>query len=168
MSDWVTVKQAADILGISEDAVRKRMKRGLLQKTRLDNVWHVLLEQDKTPQDIPPKTAPAAGGELEDALRAQIEQLTQQNAQLWEQFSRVNATLDRQSQTLDRILALPAMTATRQDEDAEADALRQQMAAQAEQLTKLNEALEAQREQAATAEPKRQASWWQRTFGRRE
>jgi len=169
MREWVSVAEAASILGITKDAVRKRISRKLIEATRKDGLWHVLVDRDATGRDTAPtgaeEAAPGPGRELVEALNAQIEQLTQQNRALWEQFARVSATLDRQSQTLDRILALPATTATRPEEDKVADALRQQIDEQAEQITKLAKALEAERKQTEDAEPKRRG-WLDRLLGR--
>jgi hypothetical protein len=43
----LTVAQAADRLGISEDAVRSRVKRGTLQAERESGTVHVLLDADR-------------------------------------------------------------------------------------------------------------------------
>ncbi len=43
----LTVAQAADRLGITEDAVRSRVKRGTLQAERESGTVHVLLDADR-------------------------------------------------------------------------------------------------------------------------
>jgi len=111
MSDWVTVKQAAAILGITEDAVRKRAKRGALEQTKTNNILHVLIEQDKTEQE---RTAPTSAA-AEALLRAQVEELREQNRRLWDQVQTQNRQLEILGQTmaraeanLERVLSLPA------------------------------------------------------------
>jgi hypothetical protein len=49
----LTVAQAADRLGISEDAVRSRVKRGTLQAERESGTVHVLLDADRPATDEP-------------------------------------------------------------------------------------------------------------------
>jgi hypothetical protein len=52
--DGVSIAEAAKLLGIGEDGVRKRIKRGLLHGYKADNKWFVVLDgQDSTRQDMP-------------------------------------------------------------------------------------------------------------------
>ncbi len=46
MADRVTVAEAASILCVSVDAVRKRLQRGTLAGGKEGNTWYVLLRQD--------------------------------------------------------------------------------------------------------------------------
>lgn len=108
MARTVSVAEAAKVLGITKDGVRKRIQRKQLAVTWLDGRRMVVLEDADLSQDQAVTEGEPATGELVEALREQIRQLTDQNTQLWEQFSRVAATVDRQAQTLDRLLALPA------------------------------------------------------------
>ena len=46
MADRVTVAEAAAILGVSEDVVRKRLQRGTLAGEKQGRTWLVTLQQD--------------------------------------------------------------------------------------------------------------------------
>ena len=48
MADRVTVAEAAAILGVSEDVVRKRLQRGTLAGEKQGRTWLVTLRQDAT------------------------------------------------------------------------------------------------------------------------
>ena len=48
MADGVTVAEAAAILGVSEDVVRKRLQRGTLAGEKQGRTWLVTLRQDAT------------------------------------------------------------------------------------------------------------------------
>ena len=50
MGDRVTVAEAAAILGVSVDAVRKRLQRGTLAGEKQGKTWYVTLQQDATGQ----------------------------------------------------------------------------------------------------------------------
>jgi hypothetical protein len=50
MADRVTVAEAAAILGVSEDVVRKRLQRGTLAGEKQGKTWYVTLQQDATGQ----------------------------------------------------------------------------------------------------------------------
>lgn len=63
MADRVTVAEAASILGVSVDAVRKRLQRGTLAGGKEGNTWYVLLRQDvdRTPTGHPQEELDAFG-----------------------------------------------------------------------------------------------------------
>lgn len=48
MADGVTVAEAAAILGVSVDVVRKRLQRGTLAGEKQGRTWLVTLRQDAT------------------------------------------------------------------------------------------------------------------------
>ena len=48
-TETVSVTEAADLLGISPDAVRARIHRGTLYATKRDNLWRVHLSADGKP-----------------------------------------------------------------------------------------------------------------------
>src|SRR4051794_3764644 len=58
-STWVTVEEAAKILGLSGNAVRKRLERGTLKSEKIDGIRYILLDTDMpqhvddTPNDMP-------------------------------------------------------------------------------------------------------------------
>jgi hypothetical protein len=74
-----TVPQAADILGISQGAVRNRLSRGTLRSVRDSGTVYVLLPPDMprdakrdvtdTPRDMSQSDSPALTSELRDRLR---------------------------------------------------------------------------------------------------
>jgi len=143
MQEWVTVKEAAEILGITQDGVRKRIARKLMSATKQDDKWRVLVEKDTTTPDTPPRAAEepkTPAGTVEptvlEIMRDQIRQLEEQNRQLWGQLERITATADQQARTLDHFLALTAGTVTTGD-------------------------------QATEETPKPPATFWQRVFGGR-
>ena len=126
MADWLTVKDAAEVLGISQDAVRKRIARGRIEARQQDKTWLVLVDQDTTEQDTAEpaqarsqprqRQADAARDrEIEAMLRARVAELEEQNRQLWEERAQVNTEKERLGQTLQqqaaiiaRLVALPA------------------------------------------------------------
>lgn len=97
----VSIEEAAKVLSISPDAVRKRVKRGKLQATTVDGKIHVVLDDvsDKS------KTTQDNGPQSNDLL---IEALQQQVKFLQEQIEAQNAILRNQTQA---IAALSAMSA---------------------------------------------------------
>ena len=72
-------KDAAQLLGISPEAVRKRLDRGALQGVKRGRSWVVFLDAN-IPQDTPQD---AATGQAPDAL---IAQLRDENAYLRQQL----------------------------------------------------------------------------------
>ena len=122
MADWLTVKDAAEVLGISQDAVRKRIARGRIEARQQDKTWLVLVDQDTTEQDTAepkqarqPQQRQARDREIEELLRARITELEATNGQLWAERREAAAEKERLSQTLQqqaaiiaRLVALPA------------------------------------------------------------
>jgi DNA-binding Lrp family transcriptional regulator len=74
----VTTREAADALGISVEAVRKRIERGQLDHERVDNRVYVYLDEDRT------ESGPNVEGEGPSAL---VESLQDQVSYLREQLS---------------------------------------------------------------------------------
>ena len=110
-----SIPEAARILNLSEDAVRKRIKRGILPATKVDGMWRIILD---TAQPAP-VTAP--GQRLDEAqrllsrledevvfLRSQLhEQLTAKDQQLAEkdqQISVKDEQLARKDAQIGRLL----------------------------------------------------------------
>jgi excisionase family DNA binding protein len=113
--DSYSIPEAARILNLSEDAVRKRIKRGVLPATKVDGMWRIILDTSQTV----PMTAP--GQHLDDAqrllsrledevvfLRSQLhEQLTARDQQLAEkdqQISVKDEQLARKDEQIGRLL----------------------------------------------------------------
>jgi hypothetical protein len=78
----VTVAKAAAVLGISEGAVRMRVKRGTLPSTREGGRLYVLLNIDPTPEpERPHDGTHDRTSELIDTLREQLEAERQAHAE---------------------------------------------------------------------------------------
>jgi excisionase family DNA binding protein len=78
----VTVAEASDLLGISEGAVRMRVKRGTLPSTRESGRLYVLLNIDPTPEpERPHNGTHDRTSELIDTLREQLEAERQAHAE---------------------------------------------------------------------------------------
>lgn len=79
----LTVAQAADRLGISEDAVRSRIKRGTLRSQRSGGAVYILLDVDRPTTGEatdPPTDSPTdARDELVEELRDRIRHLEEAN-----------------------------------------------------------------------------------------
>jgi hypothetical protein len=77
-----SIPEAARILGISEEAVRGRIKRSTLESVKVGGRTHVLLAADQTRQDDDRTEDPSARGSdssaLTSALEARIESLERQ------------------------------------------------------------------------------------------
>ena len=69
----VTVREAADALGISEGAVRMRVKRGTLRSTREEGRLYILLERDPTTD--PSRTHDRDNDRTDELIRTLREQL---------------------------------------------------------------------------------------------
>ena len=85
MAEKVSVAEAAVRLGVSTDAIRKRLSRGTLEGDKVDGVWHVHID---TPPGAPVsghdvEGAPVSGQAVDNgALATVIADLAKQNAQL--------------------------------------------------------------------------------------
>jgi hypothetical protein len=78
----LTVAQAAEVLGITEGAVRSRIKRGTLPTTKESGAVFVLLGGGTSQANQAPNTGvPADQSELLEALRNQIRDLREQLGQ---------------------------------------------------------------------------------------
>src|SRR5215216_2286661 len=76
MADRMTVPEAADALGITRDAVYKRIERGKIEHERMaDGRVYVYVEQSETSQG---QNVQSESGALTSALEARIESLEQQ------------------------------------------------------------------------------------------
>ena len=73
-SRWVLVSEASEILGVSKEAIRKRMDRETIPKKKNESgQWTVLVEDDRH----------ATSGQVQDGelerLRSEVEYLRQEN-----------------------------------------------------------------------------------------
>jgi excisionase family DNA binding protein len=76
----LTVHDAARVLGISEDAVRMRIKRGTLPADKQGGRLHVYLTTDPTPEPTPDRTD-ALIAELQDRVRS-LEEANSENRRI--------------------------------------------------------------------------------------
>jgi hypothetical protein len=75
---WLDVNSAAEELGVSTDAVRKRISRGTLRSDRKDGAVRVWLDDGGTEAG---REAQVDGGALVEVLREQAEYLREQLAE---------------------------------------------------------------------------------------
>jgi hypothetical protein len=113
----IPVYDAAHLLGISENAVRARLRRGTLVGVKHDTSWYVLLRDTDVPtvtpstkSDVPPDAPqhipshPAVHEQL-------IEELRRDKTFLQEQLDRALRQLEAERQRADVLQALGAGTA---------------------------------------------------------
>lgn len=78
-----TVAEAAELLDISREAVRKRIARGTLEANKnLDKTWSVYLTEDDLPQEPQPAVGDTEQDTLIKVLRERIEGLERQIEQM--------------------------------------------------------------------------------------
>lgn len=110
-----SIGEAADLLGVSTAAVRKRVRRGKLAATKQeDGTWTVhLTDEDLVPH--PPRNGHGTGDGTRDEL---VMHLSRENARLWDELQHVReekAESDRRrdillSQFTDQLQQLSATT----------------------------------------------------------
>jgi len=113
--DWLTVEAAAARLGISQDAVRSRIKRGTLPAIRRANRVFVVLPRAA---EAPPAAAPAATtsvanpapnpalerlGRIAEERQRQIAALRHERDRLADQVSRQQQLLEREQRLRERL-----------------------------------------------------------------
>ena len=109
----VPIGQAADRLGISENAVRQRIKRGTLAATKVDGIWRVVVptgrdheadqeadyqtdyETDQSATTSPPSMSPAAVGQLAAITEQWLQPLISQIRELERDVGRLTAERDQ-------------------------------------------------------------------------
>ena len=102
----LTVAQAATALGITEGAVRSRIKRGTLRTDKESGTVFVLLGDGTSQANQPPNTdVPGDQSTLIEALRDQIEDLRQERDD-WREQARITDRL--LSAAMERIPAIEA------------------------------------------------------------
>jgi len=111
--DGVTIAEAARRLGISQDAVRQRIKRGTLSTYKVGNRRYVVLPPDL---DADPNAPTTAGRPDHDADRDAL------IAQLRSEIAYLRERIERQEQIIAGLVqrmppALPDRTATDQPTD---------------------------------------------------
>jgi seryl-tRNA synthetase len=170
----LTVAQAAEVLGITEGAVRSRIKRGTLRTTKESGTVLVLLGGGTSQSNQAPNTgAPADQSELLEALRDQIRDLREQLGQANER--------DRENRRIIAALTsrIPAIEAPQAPSETPSEATEQpgrvepQPAASKSTRGEDSSPLEAQESHEmhmpeVHGGPREQPSerpWWRRMFG---
>ncbi len=97
MSRNVTIREAVDVLGLSDDTIRRRLHAGLLAGEKKDTpqgfVWYVSLPDDERENDAeePPQTPPQLGtqphphADMTEVVAILREQLTMKDEQITSQ-----------------------------------------------------------------------------------
>jgi hypothetical protein len=102
----VNVAEAAELLGLTVEAVRGRIKRGKLAHTKEDGTVYVILDTDQSstrqtgqqPADDQPIDRSSAQAELVEALREQVAYMREQLAEEREARRRADTILAQLSQ----------------------------------------------------------------------
>ena len=165
----VTVAEAAEILGLTVEAVRGRIKRGKLEHAKEDATVYVLLDTDQSttrqtgqqPVDDHPSDRSAAQAELIEALREQVAYMREQLAEEREARRRADTILAQLSQAnaeqarTIRALEAPATPEPRDAPETAAD--------EPEGYEPRPDAGGV--ENPFAEEPRPERSWWRRWFG---
>jgi hypothetical protein len=136
---WLDVNSAADELGVSTDAVRKRISRGTLRSDRQDGTVRVWLDDGGTEAG---REAQVDGGALVEVLREQAEYLRGQLAEEREarrradtiiaQLTQANAALASRVPELEAPQEQPEASETVEEEPEGAESLSATVEAQEE------------------------------------
>lgn len=104
----VTVSDAAEILGLSTEAVRMRVKRGTLASTKIGGTVYVLLEVPNERPNIKPNSRPNARPNTRPNSQPNVEDapvlanLQEHNADLRDQVEHLRRELDTRNEELRR------------------------------------------------------------------
>lgn len=181
----VTVAEAAEILGITAEAVRTRIKRDKLKSVKeppdRTGTVYVLLEVDQTGPNIDPTSQvqdqtsdqTQDRGELVEALREQVAYLQGVIATRDRELQQRAEEIRRRDSALEREQQLTAMFATRLGELEAPREERQEVSPAARQFPETPGPTETPPEapanaQTATESPQADAPprpWWRRVFG---
>ncbi len=157
--DRVTIAEAAERLGLSQDAIRKRVRRGTLRQDRdQDGLIHVYIQAGEGVQDTS-KTEQDADQNTQDAVPDIVEQMRSRIESLERQLEEAN-TRDRENRRIiaglvQRIPELEAPPATPQEAERVA-----------ESAVGVSDRGEDAEQEATTSQPTERRSWWRRLFDR--
>jgi hypothetical protein len=169
----VTVAEAAEILGITAEAVRTRIKRDKLRSVKdppdRTGTVYVLLEVDQTGPNIDSTSQvqdqtsdqTQGRGELVEALREQVAYLQGVIATRDRELEQRAEEIRRRDMALEREQQLTAMFATRLGELEPAQEVRESP----ESPGPTQDPTPAPGEAHAAAEAPQRRGWWQRLFG---
>jgi hypothetical protein len=112
---WLDVNSAADELGVSTDAVRKRISRGTLRSDRKDGTVRVWLDDSGTEAG---REAQVDGGALVEVLKEQAEYLREQLAEEREARRRADTIIAQLTQANAALAArVPELEASSETRD---------------------------------------------------
>ncbi len=156
----LTVREAADALGISEAAVRNRIKRGTLQAEKVSGRVYVVLAGAVNHDES--SGEPAGESELVAVLREQVAYLQGVIATRDRELAQRGEEIRRRDQALEREQELTAMFA---------DRLRQLEAPrepqnEPESAEPRSGRVETPEEPSEAQRPAERRSWWRKVFGR--
>ncbi len=100
--EWLDISAASDCLGVSPEALRKRIRRGTVTSEKRDGRWYICLDNDQDTVQDTSWTQQDAG---RDAL---VEQLQRENTRLWEANEHLTRLLDQEQQLAQQRLLLQA------------------------------------------------------------
>ena len=140
----VTVEDAAKLLGVSIDAIRKRIERGTLKSEKVNGTRYVFLDSDMSGQDADRTGHDTDMSALVASMQDQINTLKQELEDWKEQARRKDHLL---AAALERIPAIEAPPEPRESPVSASDTPDK-----------------GEEGRADDAEPEKR-SWWQRVFG---
>jgi hypothetical protein len=147
---WLDVNSAAEELGVSTDAVRKRISRGTLRSDRKDGAVRVWLDDGGTEAG---REAQVDGGALVEVLREQAEYLREQLAEEREARRRADTIIAQLTQANAALAArVPELEAPQEQPRAP------------EMVEEEPESAEVQSDAAGRQEAVRRP-WWRRVLG---
>jgi hypothetical protein len=123
----VTVAEAAELLGLTVEAVRGRIKRGKLEHTKEDGTVYVILDTDQSstrqtgqqPADDQPIDRSSAQVELVEALREQVAYMREQLAEEREARRRADTIIAQLTQANAALAArVPELEGPREEPEA--------------------------------------------------
>jgi excisionase family DNA binding protein len=159
--DVLDIGQAASRLGVSPDAVRKRIRRGQLRAYKVDGMWRIVLPAVSSvlsePTDVPSRTE--ARSELDNVRDAGFFRAMQENERLLALSEEQAATLREQAQTIE------AQRQTIAELTARLLAREQPAQEPPSQPPATPATMPHNRPEKAVA-PRRRRSWWERLLGR--
>jgi hypothetical protein len=148
---WLDVNSAAEELGVSTDAVRKRISRGTLRSDRKDGAVRVWLDDGGTEAG---REAQVDGGALVEVLREQAEYLREQLAEEREARRRADTIIAQLTQANAALVArVPELEAPQEQPGAP------------ETVEEEPESAEEVRSDAAGRQEAVRRPWWRRVFG---
>jgi hypothetical protein len=156
---WLDVNSAADELGVSTDAVRKRISRGTLRSDREDGTVRVWLDSGGMEAG---REAEVDGGALVEVLREQAEYLRGQLAEEREARRRADTIIAQLTQANAALAArVPELEAPQEQQPEASETVQEQSEGADERQGRSQPRSEAPGAQ----DDGRRSPWWRRMFG---